>query len=427
MKVVILAGGLGTRLREAVPDLPKCMAPVNNRPFLSFVVDHLQAQGIEQFIFSLGYKSEAFTEYLAGFLPHNSYQLVIEEEPLGTGGAIQLACRNAKEKNVMVVNGDSIFKTDLAKQAYFHFTYNAHCTLALKRMKDFDRYGVVELNPDHTIASFKEKQFYENGLINGGSYILNREYFLQEGFPEKFSFETDYLQKYYSTRKIYALEQDAYFIDIGIPGDYQKAQTELIQTNMLDLTKIDMTWTLFLDRDGVLNHDKDNDYIRNWEEFRFYEGTLEALAILSNLFGKIVVTTNQKGVGKGLMTIDDLTNIHSNMLAQIEEAGGRIDKAYYCADLSDDAPDRKPNPGMAHQAKEDFPEIDLSKSIIVGNRLSDMGFGRNAGMHTVFVTTTDPDTPFPDPMIDLRFNNLLECAQAAQANETLNFPGLSTT
>jgi len=181
---------------------------------------------------------------------------------------------------------------------------------------------------------------------------------------------------------------------------------------MLELKNIDKSWTLFLDRDGVINHDKDNDYILNWDEFRFYDTTLEAMAILANYFQRIVITTNQKGVGKGLMTIAELNNIHSNMLSQIEQAGGKIDKAYYCADLADDSPDRKPNPGMAYQAKLDFPEIDLSKSIIVGNRISDMGFGRNAGMYTVFVATTHPETPYPDPLIDLRFNDLLEFAKA---------------
>lgn len=181
---------------------------------------------------------------------------------------------------------------------------------------------------------------------------------------------------------------------------------------MLDLTTIDKSWTLFLDRDGVLNHDKANDYIRNWEEFRFYDKTLEALSILAKVFGRIVIVTNQKGVGKGLMTVADLDTIHSNMLLKIENAAGRIDKTYYCPDLSDDSPNRKPNCGMAHQAKKDFPEIDFGKSIIVGNRMSDMGFGRNAGMHTVFLATTHPDTAYPDPMIDLRFNNLFEFAQA---------------
>ncbi|MES2332462.1 MAG: HAD-IIIA family hydrolase [Bacteroidota bacterium] len=181
---------------------------------------------------------------------------------------------------------------------------------------------------------------------------------------------------------------------------------------MLDLTKIDKTWTLFLDRDGVINHDKDNDYIRDWNEFRFYDTTLEAMAIIEKHFGRIVVTTNQKGVGKGLMSVADLDNIHANMLSLIQENGGRIDKVYYCADLSDDSVNRKPNPGMAHQAKADFAEVDLSKSIIVGNRISDMGFGRNAGIYTVFVATTHPETPFPDPLIDLRFDDLLAFAKA---------------
>lgn len=228
-EAIILAGGLGTRLKEAVPDLPKCMAPVNNKPFISFVIDHLQNQGIERFIFSLGFKSDSFTDYLAESLPAKNYQLVIEKGPLGTGGAIKFACKYAKEKNIVVVNGDSIFKIDLTQQAAFHIAHEAYCTLALKPMENFDRYGAVELHPDQTIASFKEKQFYAKGLINGGVYVLNAELFLQEALPEKFSFETDYLQKYYTSRRIYGMVQEGYFIDIGIPEDYRKAQTELIK------------------------------------------------------------------------------------------------------------------------------------------------------------------------------------------------------
>ena len=226
-EAIILAGGLGTRLRDAVPDLPKCMAPVNNKPFLSYVIDHLSKQGIKRFIFSLGYRSEAFTKYLAETLSPESFQVVIEKEPLGTGGAIKLACSYSSEKNILALNGDSLFAINLTSQSDFHVSHNAHCTLALKYMENFDRYGAVVVNSDHTIASFKEKQLYEKGLINGGVYILNREAFLDKGLPEKFSFETDYLQKYYTSGNMYGLVQDAYFIDIGIPEDYQRAQTEL--------------------------------------------------------------------------------------------------------------------------------------------------------------------------------------------------------
>jgi len=181
---------------------------------------------------------------------------------------------------------------------------------------------------------------------------------------------------------------------------------------MFSLSQIETSWTLFLDRDGVLNYEKKEDYIRNWDEFHFYDGVPAAIASLNPLFGRIVIATNQKGIGKGLMTHEDLKGIHDPMLAAINIAGGKIDRVYYCPDLADDSPNRKPQPGMAFMAKADFPEIDLSKSIMVGNRISDMKFGRNAGMHTVFLATTHPDTPFPDPFIDLRFNHLVEFAEA---------------
>lgn len=226
-EAIILAGGLGTRLREAVPDLPKCMAPVNNRPFIYYVISHLQKQGIQHFIFSLGYKSEAFTKYIAELLPDGNYELVIEKEPLGTGGAIKYACAHVQNTNVVVVNGDSIFKTNIAEQELIHTAHNAHCTLALKPMENFERYGVVELNEDQSISSFKEKQYYEKGLINGGVYLINARLFLEEHLPEKFSFETDYLQVLYNQRRIFGVIQEGYFIDIGIPEDYLRAQTEL--------------------------------------------------------------------------------------------------------------------------------------------------------------------------------------------------------
>ncbi len=179
---------------------------------------------------------------------------------------------------------------------------------------------------------------------------------------------------------------------------------------MIDLKDIDKTWTLFIDRDGVINHEKKDDYIRNWNEFRFYDGVLDALKILNGKFDKILMVTNQKGVGKGVMTLSDLSEIHENMLDMIKENEGRVDKIFFCSDLANDSYYRKPNPGMAFQAKNDFPSIDFNKSLMVGNKLSDMGFGRNAGIHTVFVATTNPEIEFPHHSIDFRFNNLLDFA-----------------
>jgi histidinol-phosphate phosphatase family protein len=178
----------------------------------------------------------------------------------------------------------------------------------------------------------------------------------------------------------------------------------------LDLNKIDNTWTLFLDRDGVINHEKHLDYIHTWDEFIFYEGVQEAIAIFAKTFRHIIIVTNQRGIAKGVTKIEDLNLIHKNMIAAIEENGGSIDAVYFCADM--ESPNRKPNPGMGLQATLDFPGIDLSKAIMVGNTLSDMQFGRNLGIQTIFLPTTRPEVDLNDERIDAVYNSLIDFASA---------------
>ena len=178
-----------------------------------------------------------------------------------------------------------------------------------------------------------------------------------------------------------------------------------------DLTHVDRHWTLFLDRDGVINEEKEDSYIFHYGEFRFYDQVKEALRIFASVFGRIVVVTNQRGVGRGLMSAEELEIIHDKMLAEVVLAGGRIDRIYYADSLDDTHPHRKPNPGMALAAQADFPEIDLRRALMVGNNLSDMEFGRNAGMYTIYLHTTHPDQPLPHPAIDLAFNSLYDFAK----------------
>jgi D-glycero-alpha-D-manno-heptose 1-phosphate guanylyltransferase len=412
-EAIILAGGLGTRLRDAVPDIPKCMAPVAGRPFLFYVINHLRLQGVEKFIFSLGYKHEVIEAWLASQFARLSYETVIEEEPLGTGGAIRLACTKATSKNLAVANGDTLFKVNLPQLLSLHTGTNAGCTLALKPMENFDRYGVVEINSDHIITRFREKQFYPAGLINGGLYILDKDYFASLDLPAKFSFEKEFLEKQASAGKLAGLPQDQYFIDIGIPEDYNQAQTDL-QLPPPDLNAIDKSWTLFLDRDGVINTDKPGSYIFNAAEFVFMNGLPGIFRQFTEKFQYTIVVTNQRGVGRGLMTEEDLQDIHEKMLAGAAAAGGKIDAVYYCTAIDNYHPERKPNPGMIARAKTDFPGIDLRRSIVVGNNLSDMQFGRNAGIYTVFVRTTNPGIQLPHPDIDLAFDSLADFAKALQ-------------
>ena len=176
----------------------------------------------------------------------------------------------------------------------------------------------------------------------------------------------------------------------------------------LNLTQIDNTWTLFLDRDGVINHEKHLDYIHTWDEFKFYDGAKVAMQIFSQKFNRIIIVTNQRGIAKGVTKEADLQLIHKNMIIEIEKTGGKIDGIYYCPEL--ESPNRKPNPGMGLQAVKDFRDIDLSKALMVGNTLSDMEFGRNLGIKTVFLTTTRPEVDTSDDRIDTEYPSLIAFA-----------------
>lgn len=228
-EAIILAGGLGTRLRSAVPELPKCMAPVLAKPFIGYLLDYLTSQGIKRFVFSLGYKSQVIEQYLDTQYDEFDKVYSVEDQPLGTGGAIMLALEKATAADVLILNGDTFFKADLAALATYHQKVAADCTLTLKPMKQFDRYGMVELNTDHSVKGFHEKQYYEEGLINGGIYALNVARFKAESFPPAFSFEKDYMEALHHKRNMFGMIQDGYFIDIGIPSDFERAQTELLQ------------------------------------------------------------------------------------------------------------------------------------------------------------------------------------------------------
>lgn len=180
---------------------------------------------------------------------------------------------------------------------------------------------------------------------------------------------------------------------------------------MLDLSKIDNSWTLFLDRDGVINDDK-SPYTLNADQFEFYDGIPETISELNKYFKHIIIVTNQRGVGRNLMTEDDLSGIHNKLIQGVNLAGGHIDRIYYCTSTSNDHPDRKPNPGMAIKAMTDFPGISADKSVMVGNNISDMQFGRNAGLFTVLVHTTGTKVVEPHPLVDLQFDTLVQFKRA---------------
>ncbi|EAK4687472.1 D-glycero-D-manno-heptose 1-phosphate guanosyltransferase, partial [Campylobacter coli] len=211
MQAIVLAGGLGTRLRSVVQDLPKPMAPINGKPFLAFILEYLKKQGITEIILSVSYKYELIQEYCKDEFHGMKIHYNIEKELLGTGGAIKDALKLVKNE-VYVVNGDTFFDIDLKKLVL----NGSKICIALKQMQNFDRYGTVNVDEQGIVTSFEEKVFKKQGLINGGIYLLKKDIFDEFSLEKKFSFE-EFLQENYKSLKIQTQIFDDYFIDIGMP------------------------------------------------------------------------------------------------------------------------------------------------------------------------------------------------------------------
>ena len=227
-EAIILAGGFGTRLQAVVSDLPKPMAPINNEPFLNYVFDYLLHYKIEHVVLSTGYLADKISDYYKNEYRGIKISYTKEETPLGTGGGIRLAMTKCYTSDVLVLNGDSFFDVNITDHFNNHISKQADCSLALRKVFNASRYGTILLGIGNAIETFKEKNNIEQtGLINGGVYILNKAMY-QSATPKatNFSIEKDFFEKQLFKQSIMGFEFDGYFIDIGIPEDYERAQHE---------------------------------------------------------------------------------------------------------------------------------------------------------------------------------------------------------
>lgn len=373
-EAVILAGGFGTRLSHVVSDVPKPMAPVYGRPFLCYLLDRLADAGIQRVVLATGYMHEVIETYFG--TGYQGLEIIYsnEDQPLFTGGAIRQAAEKIQSEDFVVLNGDTLFDIDFQQLYDFHTLHDAHLSIALRRVEDTGRYGAVTCEKDRIVAFHEKTESQGAGDINGGIYAINRAWLLNQSLPTKFSFEKELMQPLAGDPHFYGLSFNDYFIDIGVPEDYFRAQQEF-------KTLFPQDEFLFLDRDGILNKHLPGDYVRNWSMWEWLPGILEAMPVLAKRFKRIFIVTNQQGVGKGLMTEADLEDVHRHMLADIEAAGGRIDRVYVCTALeSEKSPNRKPEIGMALQAQRDFPEVDFHRSVMVGDSKSDELFAQRSRM-----------------------------------------------
>lgn len=224
MEVIVLAGGLGTRLAHVISDVPKPMASVVGKPFLEYILSGLAKQGVSKVVFAIGYKAECIIAHFGNSFENMQLVYSQEEHPLYTGGAVKKALNYCGEREVFIINGDTFFNISLNSMAE---DYRAHCaqlSVAVKKMQNFDRYGVVHFTDDCWIRGFEKKKCRSCGYINGGVYLMEAD--LLKGYPEAFSFEKQVMEENGKKYRMRAFISDGYFVDIGMADDYYKAQKD---------------------------------------------------------------------------------------------------------------------------------------------------------------------------------------------------------
>tara|TARA_Y100000389_G_scaffold115772_2_gene112941 strand:- start:11758 stop:12960 length:1203 start_codon:yes stop_codon:yes gene_type:complete len=379
MQAIILAGGFGTRLQKTVKNIPKPMAPIENKPFLFYLLSYLKSQCFTDIVISVHYLKEQIEQYLGNNFLGLNIKYAIEEEPLGTGGAILNSLQYIDQnKPLVILNGDTFLEINYQKLVKFYNDNSSDFTIALREIEDSSRYGSVEIDNSNLITNFAEKNIQKNSIyINGGVYILNSQIFSNYNLAKKFSFEQDFLCKYRESIRPYGFVSKDYFIDIGVPKDYQKAQSEI--------PKRAKNKALFLDRDGVVNID--HGHVGKIEDFDFMEDIFELCQKAQNAGYLIIIVTNQAGIAKGYYTEEQFLTLNNWMKNEFKKKGIYITKTYYCpyhidakiAKYKKNSEDRKPNPGMILKAIKEF-NIDPRKSILIGDKDSDIEAGEKSDL-----------------------------------------------
>lgn len=364
-EAIVLAGGFGTRLAHVVPDVCKPMAPVAGRPFLRFIMDQLAAAGFDRVVVADGYRREQIEDFFGSAYRGMSIEYSPEETPLLTGGAVKRALSRCESDWVFVLNGDTWLDVDfeVMEAAAANVPDSVTAVIAVKRMRDFERYGTVDVNACGSLTAFHEKRPCEEGLINAGVYLLRLD--ALDDMPEKFSLESDHFERVVGDGALRAVECAGGFIDIGVPEDYELAQTML--------APLARSWKLAMfDRDGTIN--VDTGHLHEPEKLELIPSTVDIMRGYSDDPDyKVVVVTNQAGIAKGLYTEADMRRLHRYMEDELEMLGVHVDAWYFCPhhpDYTGPCDCRKPAPGMLLAAICDF-DANADDCVMYGDMPSD--------------------------------------------------------
>ena len=374
-QAVILAGGLGTRLGQLTQQTPKPLLLVGGRPFLEYVVWNLRRFGINRFLFSVGYRAKKIIEHFGdGSRFGISIDYAVEPEPCNTGGALLFAADKLDEA-FLVANGDTLFDVNYLDLALLLRRNSTLAGLALRHLQDTRQYGEVSVD-DQLIRQFSEKAGCGPGLVNGGAYVMRRQA-LDHISPGNSSLERDLFPLLASDLRLAGKAYDGFFIDIGAPESLQQGQTLVPRWQKKPAA--------FLDRDGVLNVDRD--YVHDQEGFAWVEGAPEAVKWLNDRGYLVIVITNQAGIARGHYSENEFLSFTRWINEQLQASGAHLDATYYCPHhpvegrgvYKKTCDCRKPAPGLIMRAAAEW-DIDIQHSMLIGDQESDLLAAHDAGL-----------------------------------------------
>jgi D,D-heptose 1,7-bisphosphate phosphatase len=375
-QAVILVGGLGSRLGDLTATTPKPLLPVAGVPFLDYLLFELGRYGIRSIILAAQFESEKIREFARQSAAAKQFNMniAVAVEPMraDTGGAIFHA-QNSLEDQFFLMNGDSWLDFNLLNLAAVTQYTKSLASVAVRPVDDTSRYGVVELDGQKIISFSSRSTSRGSGMINGGIYHCRKE--LLKYASEICSFERDVLPKAAIKGELSGLVANGYFIDIGIPADYQKSQDEIPAQVRRP--------AVFFDRDGVLNEDLG--HVGSIERFVWTDGAVEAIKYMNDRGYFVFVVTNQAGVAKGLYTETDVRILHDYMQTELGKSAAHIDAFEYCPYHPEGIEPRyrktsefrKPQPGMILDLFEKWP-LECTKSLLIGDKSSDIEAAKNA-------------------------------------------------
>ena len=389
-EAIVLAGGLGTRLRAEVPDLPKPLAPVAGRPFLAWLLDALVAAGIRRTILATGHLSGQIERAIGRDWLGMRVDYSVEEGAMGTGGAIALAARGLHGSHVHVANGDTYLRFDFRALESVLRRERAAIGMALARVPDVGRYGAVELQGERAIG-FREKGGTGEGWINAGSYLLAPEAIAAFPAAPAFSFEDAVLRPAARAGDVVVLRETREFIDIGVPEDFRRAQHRFVRRFVDPAAEAMLSAApaprraLFLDRDGVIN--ANHGYVHTPEATDWIEGVFDLVRSARDAGLLPIVVTNQAGIGRGLYDEAAFLEYTRWVHAEFAARGAPLLATFYCphhaeAGLGEwriECACRKPAPGMLVAAADGF-ALDLAGSLMLGDAATDLEAAERAGI-----------------------------------------------